>query len=440
MTSHLSHGFTLLLTPLRPALCASQANGVEVLVRLQAPDAPASEKPRPPQAVALVIDRSGSMEGRPIEEARRCAEFAVSRMRPIDSVALVQFDDVAERLWPATPLAEGSELRAAIGRIDARGNTDLYGGWLEGAESLEGVPGNGLKRVVLLSDGCANHGLTDTQRIAHQCARWAEQGVTTSTYGLGNDFNEDLMLAMARAGGGNHYYGESADDLMEPFQQELDLLANLALRRVDLHATVPKGMNIDVLNDLRSSGAGWRLPDLAWGAEAWAVLRITVPADEVPPIGGVLSLLTVEVTGDRLDAGLTDVGPMSLQMPVLHPAEADTQPEDDLVRRRLTELAAAEVLTQMRGAAHLGRWDEADRMLGQALERFGGNDWVNDILQAMTVLARSRSRERVTKEAMYASAKLSSRLAAKEETDVRFSQSGTPAFLRRKALQGKKDL
>lgn len=440
MTSPLPVEITLLLTPLRAALRASRPNTMDVLVRVQAPDAPANAAPRPPQAIALVLDRSGSMGGRPIEEARRCAEFAVSRMRPNDCVALVQFDDVVERLWPATPLGDGSALRAAIGRIEAGGNTDLYGGWLEGAESLEPVPGSGLKRVVLLSDGCANHGLTDTQRIARQCARWAERDITTSTYGLGNRFNEDLMVAMARAGGGNHYYGESADDLMEPFQQELDLLANLALRRVDLHVTVPAGLDVEMLNDMQPSGAGWRLPDLAWGAEAWAVLRITVPADAVPPIGGVLSLLTVAVTGDRQDAGLTDVRPVHLQMPVLHPAEADAHPEDGLVRRRLTELAAAEVLTQMRSAAHAGRWDDVDRMLGQALEQFTGNDWVNDILQAMTVLARSRSRERVAKEAMYASAKLSSRLAAKEEADIRFSRSDTPAFLRRKPLQGKKEL
>jgi Ca-activated chloride channel family protein len=95
-----------------------------------------------------------------------------------------------------------------------------------------------LKRVILLSDGQANEGLTDAAAIAAQCAEWAARGVTTSTYGLGNSFNEELMVAMARAGGGNHYYGDTAEDLMDPFQQELELLGNLCLRDLRLSAAV----------------------------------------------------------------------------------------------------------------------------------------------------------------------------------------------------------
>lgn len=439
MTTSHPDGFSVLLTPLRAALSAGQPNTVDVLVRIQAPDAPASLEARPPQAIALVIDRSGSMDGRPLQEARRCAAFAVSRMRPIDSVSLVQFDDTVERLWPATALGDASALLAAIGRIESGGSTDLHGGWLDGAVSLKPVVGQGLKRVVILSDGCANHGVTDTETIAAYCGRWAnEHGITTSTYGLGSHFNEELMVAMARAGGGNHYYGDTADDLMEPFQQELDLLANLALRRVDLHARVPAGMTLEVLNDLPRSGAGWRVPDLAWGAEAWAVLRITVPADAVTAIGTVQSLLTVEVTGDRLEGGLTDLGPVRLSVPVVHPAEIDQVTEDDLVGRRVAELAAARVLARMRGAAQEGDWDTVDRLLADALERFSGNEWLTGILQAMTVLARSRSRERVAKESMYTSVRLSSRLAAKAESGIQFSANEGPAYLRRKVLQGKK--
>ena len=291
MDEHLSLTSRIVLTPRQAGLRAREDNTLDVLVRVQAPDASTGKAvERPPQCVALVIDRSGSMQGRPLAEARRCAEFVVSRLRPADAVAVVQFDNRVQRLWPAVPVGDGDAVRGAISRIHAGGNTNLHGGWLEGAGSLADAPGAGLKRVILLSDGCANEGLTDSAEIAAQCAAWAAKGITTSTYGLGDNFNEDLMVAMARAGGGNHYYGDTADDLMEPFQQELDLLANIALRQVELSVQVSdglqvRGLQVRMLNELPAAGAGWRLPDLAWGAEAWAMLRVTVPAEALPAIG-----------------------------------------------------------------------------------------------------------------------------------------------------------
>ena len=169
MNKHLSLVSQTLLTARRNGLRAGQDNTVDVLVRVQAPDAPqADATARPPQSIALVIDRSGSMHGRPLDEARRCAEFVVSRLRPTDSVSLVQFDNRVERLLPAVALGDGDALRAAIASIHAGGNTNLHGGWLDGADSLAGVPGSGLKRVILLSDGCANEGLTGSAEIAVQ--------------------------------------------------------------------------------------------------------------------------------------------------------------------------------------------------------------------------------------------------------------------------------
>lgn len=107
---------------------------------------------------------------------------------------MVQFDNRVQRLWPAVPLGDGDAVRGAISRIHAGGNANLHGGWLDGASSLGEAAGSGLKRVILLSDGGANEGVVDSDEIAKQCAEWAAKGITTSTYGLGNNFNEDLMV------------------------------------------------------------------------------------------------------------------------------------------------------------------------------------------------------------------------------------------------------
>ena len=93
--------------------------------------------------MALVIDRSGSMSGRPREEAKRCAEHVLGKLRPTDAVALVKFDNRVQRLWPAVPLGDGVPQRAAIATIHAGGNTNLHGGWKEGANSLTDLSGRG---------------------------------------------------------------------------------------------------------------------------------------------------------------------------------------------------------------------------------------------------------------------------------------------------------
>ena len=444
MNAHLSLSTAVSLTPRRAGLRAGQDNTVKVLVRIQAPDAPAGHAAvRPPQAVSLVIDRSGSMKGRPIAEARRCAQYVVGKLRPTDTVSLVQFDNRVQRLWPAVPLGDGAPLRAAIAAIHTGGNTNLHGGWREGADTLADVAGTGLKRVILLSDGQANEGLIDGTAIAAQCAEWAGRGVTTSTYGLGNSFNEALMVAMARAGGGNHYYGDTAEDLMDPFQQELELLGNLCLTDLRLSASAPDGVEVRMVNQLPALDGGWRLADLAWGAEAWAVLRLVVPVGALPPTGQLMSVLRVSVTGRSLEGEPVQLERAGLALSVMTPGAFDALTDDELVSRRLVELAAADALMRMRTAAGQGDWPLVDRLLEEASRQFAGNDWVTAMLAAMKEIAQGRMRERMMKESMYSSTRLRSRLVAKAE-DAEFSaaveSTDLPAYLRRKRSQGKSDV
>ena len=100
----------------------------------------------------------------------------------------------------------------------------LVGLWAE--EVAKYKTEKSLNRVLLLSDGNANVGLTSTEQIKQQCAQLADLDVTTSTYGLGHEFNEELMIEMANSGLGQGYYGETADDLSDPFKEEFELLLN----------------------------------------------------------------------------------------------------------------------------------------------------------------------------------------------------------------------
>jgi Ca-activated chloride channel family protein len=227
--------------PHRAALLAGQDNGLDVVLRAKAPAAPNTQRERLPLNLAIVIDRSGSMSGRPLAEAKRCAAMIVDGLSAKDHASVVVYDDRVDVLIASRPVDDKQAFRHAIAEVDSRGSTALHDGWLTGAEQAAAQQnGQALSRVLLLSDGCANQGLCDTAAIARQCAEMAEAGVGTSTYGLGQGFNEELMTAMARAGQGNAYYGQTAEDLMDPFREEFDLMSALCARRLRL-ALAPAG-------------------------------------------------------------------------------------------------------------------------------------------------------------------------------------------------------
>lgn len=238
----------IILTPRRPALLAEHDNVHDVLVRVQAPVAPATTPQRNPLHLALVLDRSGSMSGQPLDEAKRCAEFVLDGLQPTDRLALGTYGGNVEVLVPARPLLDKEAVRRAIRQIEAGGSTNLHGGRFKGAEELAPhTRADVTSRVILLSDGCANAGLTDAAAINAQCAEFARAGISTSTYGLGRNFNEDLMIGMARSGQGNTYYGQTADDLLDPFREEFELLNALCARRLRLEVVAAPGVAVGML-------------------------------------------------------------------------------------------------------------------------------------------------------------------------------------------------
>ena len=383
--------YKLIVTPSRPGFSTDRSRDLDVLIRLQAP-----ERPQDPDAarrhrlnLAFVIDRSGSMAGRPLEEAKRCVALMIESLRPDDRAACVLYDNNVEVVVPSIRVIEPGLFRRALAGVHHGGSTNLHGGWLEGAklvaDALSQEP-NELARVILLSDGCANVGLTDPDTISDQCAQLASANVSTSTYGLGHRFNEDLMVSMARSGGGNHYYGETADDLFEPFKEEFDLLRDLCARRVQLHVKPAQGVSVRLLNDYKALGTyAWLLPDIAYGSEAWAVLRISVealPSDHTA-LERHLRLLEVFAEFQETDVNAPQKLETALRLPLLTEAALESLPIDEIVAARVKELEAAELQLRIRGAALRGDWDLVDNLIAEALRRGDGHEWVSEIVRSV---------------------------------------------------------
>src|ERR1039458_3202077 len=189
----MSNGFNLSLVAASVTLLADRDNTVDVLIRAQAPDSPKSGLPeRPRLNLAIVIDRSGSMEGKPLYEAKRAAGFIIDSLKATDRASVVTFDDNVQLVAESRHVENKTYFKAAISQIHSGGSTNLHGGWLKGAEeAAKHLAQDRTSRVLLLSDGEANQGLTTVDEIALQCSQLADTGVTTSTYGLGNSFNEE---------------------------------------------------------------------------------------------------------------------------------------------------------------------------------------------------------------------------------------------------------
>lgn len=432
--SNTHDGPALILTPRRRGVAADQPTALEVLVRFQAPDAlPSQPAQRHPLNLAVVLDRSGSMDGRPLAEAKRCAEWVIKSLAPSDRIALVVYDGSADVLVPSQPATDPPAICAALRGVRSGGNTALHAGWRAGVEQVQPfVTPHGLTRVLLVSDGQANAGLTAPERIAAECAAAAAAGVSTSTYGLGHSFNEDLMTRMAQLGEGQAWYGETADDLHEPFTAELALLGALYGRKVVLRVEAAPGVDLALRNAYPAVGPrAWRLPSVALGAESWALLEARVAA-------GVLAHTTAPIM--RATIGFDDLHgerrelAASLALPVVDATAFQALPEDELVARRAGELAAAALQRRARDAARGGDWDLVHDILAEAKRLAIKSAWASEVVAALGELADERQAVRFLKEAAFAAYRMDSRLAAKHEGSVHQAEA---LWLKRKLRQGR---
>ena len=203
---------------------------VRALIRLEGQSAPDGAK-RTPLNLSLVLDRSGSMSGQKLEAARDAAVFLVRRLAPEDRVTVVAYDDEVHTV--ADEHTSRSVLPRLIRGIETGGSTNLSGGWLRGRELVAAQRSErGMNRVLLLTDGQANMGITNPQQLTDLCAAAARKGLTTTTVGFGADYDEALLRAMADAGGGNTYYIERPDQAPGVFEEEIEGLLSLAAQNV----------------------------------------------------------------------------------------------------------------------------------------------------------------------------------------------------------------
>lgn len=205
------------------------------------------EKPRTPLNVSLVLDRSGSMAGEKIEYARKAARFLVDQLNDKDYLSIVNYDDFVEVTSESQPIKNKEYLRKRIDEITDRGSTNLSGGMLEGYTQVKKTRKEGyVNRVLLLTDGLANTGIVEPQELKKIVqTKYMEEGVALSTFGLGADYNEDLLTMLAETGRANYYFIDSADKIPALFARELKGLLNVVAQNAMVQIELPQGVKCE---------------------------------------------------------------------------------------------------------------------------------------------------------------------------------------------------
>jgi Ca-activated chloride channel family protein len=227
----------------------TRADRAALLVEAVAPAMAAPEGAAPTNLV-VVLDRSGSMDGAPLDHATRALRDVVDRLSPADSFGLVIFDDQVDVVVPAGPVSDRAAIKRAIDGVTARSMTDLGAGLIEGLRQAKRLGSDAGVRVLLVSDGHANSGVTDPTVLRNHVGQHLDSRITTSTLGMGLGYDESLLSAIARAGSGNEHFAEEADTAAGVIVQECGDLLSQRFLSCSLTVTMGSGMeSVEVINE-----------------------------------------------------------------------------------------------------------------------------------------------------------------------------------------------
>ncbi len=360
-------------------LSPNKPHRIYLMARFIAGSAP-EEHTRRPLNISLVIDRSGSMAGEKIDYTRQAAQFLVQNLSIHDTLSIVLYNDKVETLLMPEKVQRKDVISQRIASIKPSGTTNLSSGWLEGCTLVKRhFDSQQVNRVILISDGLANRGVTDSAQLVSMVQQKFNERITTTTMGLGSDFNEDLLIAMASAGGGTFYFIESPEVTPQIFQNELKGLLSVVGQNLTVGILPTRGVQVvSQLNAYPEHSDGdytaFRMGDI-FGDEVKAlVLELDLPG--YSDIGKKqIALLRFEY--DELSQNETHH--RIIEIPVMVHIGVETSvpllPNPD-VNQSVMLLKAAQARKQAIKAADTGAFQSAAQLLRDVANEIG--DHVDD--------------------------------------------------------------
>jgi Ca-activated chloride channel homolog len=313
----------LLIRPERDVARDDDASDFDIVVEIRS-QSPGQVPTTSSKALnlAVVIDRSGSMKGEKIGAAKKSCIDILSRLGQEDLLTVVTFDDEARVV--ADPQMSRAEAKTRIEAIDSDGQTNLSLGWYLGLSELQthGTSDHN-SRLFLLSDGQANAGETKRLTLAKEAARSRDLGITTSTIGIGEGFQEDLLEAIATESGGRFWYIQESriDDIIaEEFQGAL----SVAIDRPRVELVLPPGVTIGrELNTLSKVNGRYRARPIKGDDTFNFAIRLNVTPTAI-------SDRTIAIAA-RLFDGEQRIADTELKVPLVPPQQYVTSQPNPLV-------------------------------------------------------------------------------------------------------------
>jgi Ca-activated chloride channel family protein len=349
----------------RALIPAGTAAVRHLTIQITAPAKRTRANERPPVSVALVLDRSGSMDGKKIEMARQAVAHAITLLHEQDRLAVIVYDDQVETLLGAEQASAQAKKRALarLSRVEARGSTNLSGGWFTGVEAISAASpaaSAGMSRALLLTDGLANQGIINVDELVAAARTFREKGMTTSTFGVGADFDEELLSKIATEGGGNFYFIEKPKQIPDSLTSELGETLEIAARDVVLDITCSTGVEAMVLNGFATDAVAGRvrvrLGDLVADQEITLAVAISCAPH---PLEGTASV-DCRVT-DR-DAALYGE-PLRIEWRAADAVANESQPVNQAMLVAVAEILAERARAVALAANRRGEYDEARRVI-----------------------------------------------------------------------------
>lgn len=298
-------GVTLECVPGNIYSFAAQSTRMNVLMRLTGTGSAMGA--RMPINICLILDRSGSMEGPPMEYMKRACSYVVDLLEPNDVLSIVAFEETAEVIMPARRVVNKALIKEHINRLEVGNTTNIYDGIAAGASQIASVASPGfVNRALLFTDGEPTAGNKDFGSIVGQVAEQKSRGITVTALGFGMDYNEELLAGIAKKSGGNYYYITRPELIPEVFRKELETLMSIVARNVRMRVRMSRWVQVrQVIGKLPTFGqrsAEVTLADLERGESQGSIIELELG----PRPGGKYRVAKVEVTYDDSVTGRTE--------------------------------------------------------------------------------------------------------------------------------------